>query len=963
MKKNLNFTAPPLQPLQPLHRSTAFRRPIFILLLTLFFNLNSIIAQIVPTLCQQVGQNFVPDITIGILPSSLNYSSDQGADWTNKKVYIDGTFVINSNFQIHTCTLKMGKNAKIQIDPNVNFASYFSKYFRCASTWTGFVAMGGNSVFFFNHIEDAATAFDIKSASASIVVAANNINRNNVGLNASGIAVNALIAANIFDCTSSLNGTIISSFAGVQLSNCPSAAIGLTLNEPVYRNIFRNQRSGIRLSNSTASIGLSTFYNDGKGVLADYSNVTIQGVNADLTSVFLKNVNDIYATHSNLTVFLCYMDSCKQNNISSLMNNNREQVHIYDNTIRVTQEPSPLNPKYGISLDRSRFGSDGQFRNTIERNHLTIHDFSDLVRGGMAIRGAFSTRDFMRIDSNNIDVYTGGDKLNPTKFIDISINSADNFVVTRNKIRSTNTFSTGTSRWGIFLHDGATSPSQGNTLLYNDISGVGVHDDGCCAVHGQDAGPWKVCSNVTDLSYRGFHFMGNCGKSSFGLNTIKDHNIAPTNDFVTGAGLIIQGFGGVVNGIGGDNGFLGIQLCQENNWQVTNYPLQTAFTAILLGAGTNGPSFSTRDKNRFFVPDINDPHQAPLDRSPSGTDWFKKSDCLQSPTTCIEQAPPDFDEYEEWVRNNYPLPQSYPGVEEWQSTRYVLAKLMRYPNLDTGNVMAFRNAYNQSSAALFARFDSMMNMVLLASTGSQTNLNNLEASIRSKQAQIIALDGTITDVYNIPSGLLSSRATLLNELAILSNQRDYILTQNTNAIAPLLLSCEQFNNGLPASQGYEQNQKVLNAFAIQLARGTELSQTDKDALHAIAQQCYEIAGRTKSSAASMLPPEEGAPYWKENPEEYNCPQRNERNREDLSVQFMLSPNPVSDVLSIKFEMPFKGEIAISDLSGRILQQFSTLEGAMHLDIPITQLANGVYVLAFSGIDEKSPMNTKFIVLR
>ncbi|MFN0213377.1 MAG: hypothetical protein ACKVT2_03910, partial [Saprospiraceae bacterium] len=140
------------------------------------------------------------------------------------------------------------------------------------------------------------------------------------------------------------------------------------------------------------------------------------------------------------------------------------------------------------------------------------------------------------------------------------------------------------------------------------------------------------------------------------------------------------------------------------------------------------------------------------------------------------------------------------------------------------------------------------------------------------------------------------------------------------------------NNALPSNQVYEQNQKMLNTLAIQQMQGIELTQADKDAVHYIAQQCIQIAGRTKAAAASMLPPDEGAQYWRENPAEYNCPQRGERGVEHQGIGFLLSPNPCSDFLRVQYEAPFVGKIVISDLSGRTIQHFSVKEGAKVLEV-------------------------------
>ncbi|MFN0213039.1 MAG: hypothetical protein ACKVT2_02180, partial [Saprospiraceae bacterium] len=783
------------------------------------------------TLCQQIGGNFVPDFTIGTDDTSSTTISSLGiAGWTSKKVVVNGTLVIDANFNITSCSLKMGKNATIRINPNVSFQSLFSKYFRCGSDfWTGFVAMGGTSGIWFNHIEDASMAMDIKSTNAGVVLAGNFINRNNIGMNAAGIAVNAIVAANTIDCTSPLNSASLISFAGVHLTNCPSATIGRTDLVPAFRNIFKRQSFGIQLNFSTATVGLSTFNKNMRGVNAVLSNVTIQGADFGLTTNFSLNREDVYAISSSLNVFFCLMDSCEINNINSLMNNNQERVHIHNNTIYVTNHPNPQNHKIGIRLDRSKFGNDAEIRNNIESNHIVIQDFGENRRQAMRVIGVNPTHDIMLISNNDIDVMNGGNPTVPTKFVEINVNGADNFWVHSNHIKNNNTFATGNNRWGFFLANGAIIPAKGNLLTANVIYAEGAADDGCCAVHAQDAGPWKICSNITDQTYRGFHIVGHCGKSGFGLNTIKNHNVDPLNLFVGGTGLFIQGNGA-------DNGFLGDQNCQENTWTVTDYGLQNAYTAILLGEDTDPPLPSTIQMNEFRVKNLADPTQAPTDRNPMNN-WFKPDPCISTPdsTDCLDQhLSPDFDEHDDWVRDNYPYPQAAPGVEEWQSTRYVLAKLMRYPSLATGDARAFKNAYSQSSAALFARFDSLMNAISLVTAGSRTGLNALEDSIQNKQTQINVLDATITDYSTIPTGFMSSRAVLLGELTIFSDQRNALLAQNISMRDPLPDACEQFNNALPSNQVYEQNQKMLNTLAIQQMQGIELTQADKDAVHYIA---------------------------------------------------------------------------------------------------------------------------------
>jgi len=140
-------------------------------------------------------------------------------------------------------------------------------------------------------------------------------------------------------------------------------------------------------------------------------------------------------------------------------------------------------------------------------------------------------------------------------------------------------------------------------------------------------------------------------------------------------------------------------------------------------------------------------------------------------------------------------------------------------------------------------------------------------------------------------------------------------------------------------------------------------QAEINTLDAIAQQCTQVAGRTKSAAAAMLPPAEGAQYWRENPDTDNCPQQIERDASFQTIILSLSPNPCSDVLHVQFDTPFIGDLIISDLSGRDVQHLHVQDKSLTLDIPVEQLNNGVYFLSSSTLLGKPSKSIKFVVLR
>lgn len=827
-------------------------------------------------------------------------------------------------------------------------------YFHCGGDfWAGFVAKTGATAQFLlwgNHIEDAARAVDIQSGGSKLVILGNRFNRNFRGIFAQGIPVNALVVANTFDCSSGLNtGASSLSYAGVELNGCPAATIGVVSDHPSARNYFKKQQYGVRLDNTTASIGLSDFRdNSAAGVWGNCSVIEIRGYNNSLRTNFRQNKKDIETFRSNLFVYYCNLDSCQKDNITSLTNNALQRVHISENFIKIT---SSGDSKVGISLDRTIGGNDNEYRNIIERNRLIISSSGYIYRDGIAVRGQLGTSDRMRIERDTIDMYSGGNENSPSNFINVYAHSADNYQILNNLLRDHIGYVSGQSHWGFFLHDGDGS-NIGNMVSGNQVYGDGIMAGGCCAFHLRGSGPWTICNNLTDLTYRGFHFQGNCGPSVFGENIIKDHSFSPGIPGYFGVGLLIHG-------VNSDNGFIGDQCRAGNIWTMSS---PTWYSARLQGKGNESYSQSTIDRNEFFVNNLNDPQQAPIGRDPMDF-WFNINECEEVPDPCTSpNQPPRIDEYEWEVLTKYPQPSVFPNPEEWEDTRQLIKKLMRYPALATpgSDVLSFRNAYNESSAGRFARFDSVLNAALLVPSTRQAAMNAIEEAIRNEQLAINALDATVTDFSNPGSTFFVERAALLTQLSDFSNQRTALQSQILATRDPLLLACEQYNATLPENEDYEKNQKSLNALAIKQGRGIEFAEADYAVLHTIAQQCYEKAGATRDRAASMLPPGESAQYWREYPTYPECGEnRGQVQYIEKTPTFKLSPNPTSDNLRIEFEKPFSGNLTVTDLSGAIVLAILDISEKRTVDIFTEKLPSGVYVLSSSTL----PLNGKFVIIR
>jgi hypothetical protein len=182
------------------------------------------------TLCEQ-HPHFNPTVTIQT-PTST--SSFLNSSWVGQSAYLDAALTVNTPFSISNSVFKMGPNGKIIVS-NGNLNCILSSFFSCAASgWAGIRAeVGAQVTFVFNHVEDAQNAIDIASSAATLVIASNYFNRNNIGIRANIVSANALVAGNTFDCTSNTY-TGFRSEAGIRIAKAFLA---------VFRSSTRTSRS------------------------------------------------------------------------------------------------------------------------------------------------------------------------------------------------------------------------------------------------------------------------------------------------------------------------------------------------------------------------------------------------------------------------------------------------------------------------------------------------------------------------------------------------------------------------------------------------------------------------------------------------------------------------------------------------------------------------------------------------
>lgn len=906
------------------------------------------------TLCQQLGA-LTPQIQILTATQSASWLSN----WNNKVVFIDAEFTVNTAFSITNCTLKFGTSGRIVVTTGGTLTANNSRYFGC-SGWDGIKVEGSGALQFNdNIIEDALYGITIKSSTATSTITGNTFNRNIVDLYVpSAVTANALITGNTFDCTSN-------TFQGARsdvgiLTQKSILPFGLPLGN---YNFVRNHRQGANLYSSNVTMRNVDFdCNIETGIFAKGGRLDL---NTDpgfsFVNNFFHNRADIMADGVNLFVQLTNFSECQSDNITSVGNINAQDVVIKFNNYFINDDNQfAINHhKSGIMLDRSSGTSGSGAKNQLSFNGFTFDNWTvDEARSAILVTGYPGTEDRMKINGNQVRVFNGGSNPSVARsstFFDVAINEAFNFDVTENHILTQNFDSQNNrSRWGFYLHN-RISPSSGHTLLGNTVLSMnGVNDYGMCAFHFQDCGPWSICYNQTDKTLRGFHVRGACGTSEFGANILGEHLKSTATNTGPTAALILE-----------QTAVLGPQYCRKNHFTLGNYAPDNGAehrgnVGVILGSRFDvDPTVALETPNPTF---------------PAMGWFFQTPACLSVPANHCggEELPHDRDYLNEKEMAVIMANQTYiepANVSEWDDRRQVIAKLLRYPDLKTQNIVAntFFSAQENSSAALYASWDETMNQAMQISSLNQAALTDIRFKMTALVSTLDGLDRTLTTQNEVRSAnrdFFENRHTILSGLGEALSQEEVVIKDIETTRTTALGDCEYMLRTLPQNTPYEVNQVFLNGILLKYAYRQSLNSTDIANLQAIALQCPDIAGSTRNTAANWLTPGDLAKQIWETGEMPLCnPEiRNAQDFSPTTEACRLWPNPVESTINIGFKVNFTGEIKVFALNGQTPLMQKNVEDVSNAQLSTENLTSGVYVLTALSNDGQK-FSRKFVVIK
>lgn len=921
------------------------------------FPTNCVFPSTQPTLCVEYGAS-APHFQI-LTPTQ---SSAWLGNWTNRIIYINAEFVVNTAFSITNCTLNFGTSGYIKVINGGNLNCFNTKFFGC-NGWEG-IQIEGTGIINFNEnrIEDALNAITIKSSNSQSIITANNFNRNIVDIYVpSAVMANTLITGNLFDCSSN-------TFQGAKsdigiLTQKSTLPFGLPLGD---YNFVRNHRVGAHLYSSNVTMRNVDFdCNDEVGIYAKLGRLDI---NTDpgfaYINNFFHNRADITTEATNLFVKLTSFSQCQSNNITSIGNIHAQDIELKFNTFNINNDNQFAidHHKSGILLDRSSGTSGSGAKNNISFNGFNIADFTiNEARSAIQVTGYPGTSDRMTISGNPINFLNGGSHPNVARessLIDIEVNEAHNFDLSENHIRTQNIDDVNNrNRWGFYIHE-RKSPSSGHTLLGNSVLSINANEEldfGMCAFHFEECGPWSICYNRSDKTLRGFHINEDCSISTFGANILGRHGRSVASNTGPTAALLMQ-----------FTPKLGPQYCRKNVFLDNNYApdrgaeIQAAFPIIAA--------------SRFDV-DPNVQEQYPVPVNPA-SGWFHLTvDCGNIPGNhCGGLSSPPYESYiNEYEMETILAHQTASppiNASDWEDIRDVYAKLLKYPTLKSlsGAADTFFNVHSSTSAGLYAQWDESLNLSMQIDEEISNELEAIRTDLKELIDSLDAIDRTLTtisEIRNASSSFFYSRHAILTQMGVLQNQEEILINTIDSVRLLGINNCQTALSLLPQNTQYEVNQVFLNELLLKYSTGQTLSSEDTFALRFIALQCPDLAGRTRFRAANWLTPGDLIRQILENGIAPLCDTL-ERNNRIYPIGhhelFWLWPNPVESSINVSFNSSFTGEITVYSLSNPSPLLIKELNGVINTQLNSEYLTSGVYFLVAKTNNGQS-FSRKFVVLK
>lgn len=868
-----------------------------------------------PTSCERFGTQVI-DQTIGTNTGSITFSSSLGLTTLTGNILINGKFIINSSLNFTNATVKMGKNAEIDVVDNFAFISSSSVFYACKNMWQGIVVTNGCYVKSLqSSYSDAEKAFTIDD-NVQCIFYGNVFDRNYIGIkNGDADPANPglnlqIFWANTFSCL----GTLIAprtgqvGFAGIDLDKCAT-----TIGSSRAINTFTKLNRGINSKSSSVNVvncEFSDMYKiGGYGIYAEKGSLKVDGMNQSFSNCLEAG---IYTLGTYLTVENCVFSGNQVYGIYSSENFLSEKIYIHDNSMLLDNEEC-LN---GIYVERPIAAGSSTTHGRVVNNYLSI-DGSSKYGQSAILEGSLGIADDNFLVENN-SVYIGTTSLNSAVGIHIGNGvSKSNSIVNRNDVSyNCSKKPNGINRFGIYFDvvSGTNQKITNNIVNSNNKTGQ-------CAIHVEDSPNMLICSNSVNNLENGLHFQGNAANSVVGENIIGKAS----------AGFWVQN--SAVN-----NGDIGIQTLRNNQW------LPNASDYSILAAANTA---KIPKNSKIFVQNTS-PTVLAITRNPFVLgDWFDiKNDVVNGCSTAGNVIQDKFSS-SEWDIINHVIQEegTYTDISLWDAKYRILVKMIEDPflrNIDN-NTQDFYNQYQGAVIAKLAAIDIDMRNLAAVGSAYQNNLDVLSEQKISLYDQIAVIDNSFLTVPdNIDNTKAAQKAQLLGQIRALENSiqevRSVLLAERNTAANDVL----QHNNSINANYLNEMSRQKLNQLRLVRLSGQEWTANNFNDAYTLAISDPYTVGAAVKEARSLLPYTALQGFI--SPEHDDAESRSgKRQKKNINTNgIVVYPNPSIGYLDIRFPTALEGDYLVTNILGEVVDKGRISKQSKALSLELLYLQDGIY---------------------
>jgi hypothetical protein len=644
---------------------------------------------------------------------------------------------------------------------------------------------------------------------------------------------------------------------------------------------------------------------------ADNSQLTFKRCYRDVDSYDASI--DVSATRSEDAYLSIFFQGIEQNSapVSIIVNNNFiDQFHQKAVDVKLSR---PVL----LSVTGNRiFNSDDPFEFSGFHYGVSI---GNLTSAPISLKGVFSntftgTQGIVGNTIKSRSVLVDG------VFKGIAFSKVTSLYIAGNTINDDNSNTSLIAYYGI---DAELAPCDHTTIFDNRISGVKTNYDVSEGIYVRSSKTCQLLCNSVNKTNNGMKFEGICSASNLLRNSINTHDI----------GLLLES----------NNVEIGPQDKKENRWE----GICTVAASV--------PNATAAAASRFFVNSSNMssvywPNPRQVAGIPDAGIWFTQVTGEPSENySCTSRRSAEKPEERDFqvMEGKYEPYGNYPALV-WEANWDLSGKLYENPELLTeSSEMAayFENSMDQSFRRMNKIYTDLVNRWEAPSTehdnyiSSLSTYNELLATRSSLNDQL-----TEDDIQNqsLAEQILEVDAALLSASDNLKSVSETLAT----AINESVSVWQNELSTISCNEQYEQDMQTVLMIMLATHNGEELSAEQLAILSDIAVKCRYSGGYAVLLARSCFA------YNAEYPADLDCEiaERSSSLVNKSEATLMVSPNPVSDVLTItingKIADPYT--ISVFNQQGQVEQTF--IANSSSIDLPVTNLVGGIYFVRLTGAD-------------